>query len=130
MENNDIEFKDIMTKLKGGKTQLIIEMTGIWIAGGKYGLTWKIVSGKFQLSSSNKITFIEDSDTEKAVKEEEDEDDEEESLTPRLESVKLETTIANSDDEENSDPESAQQDQEQTKEEPVKTTRGRKTTKK
>ena len=69
MENNEIVFQDIIPKLKGGKTQLIIELTGIWIAGGKYGCTWKVVSGKFQLSMNNKMAFIEDSDTEKAAKE-------------------------------------------------------------
>lgn len=130
MENNDIDFKDFLPKLKGGKTQLIIEMTGIWIAGGKYGLTWKVVSGKFQPSMMNKMVFIEDSDTEKAVKEEEDDDDLEENeddISPVATASKLETTIPNSDGEE----ETSEQDDKEKEEEPVKTsTRGRKTTKK
>ena len=72
MENNEIDFKEVLPKLKGGKTQLIIEIASIWIAGGKYGLTWKVVSAKFQPSTMNKMVFLEDSDTEKAVKEEEE----------------------------------------------------------
>jgi len=128
MENNDIDFKDFLPKLKGGKTQLIIEMTGIWIAGGKYGLTWKVVSGKFQPSMMNKMVFIEDSDTEKAVKEEEDDlEENEDDISPVATASKLETTIPNSDGEE----ETSEQDDKEKEEEPVKTsTRGRKTTKK
>lgn len=98
MENNEIEFTNIISKLKGGRTQLIIELTGIWMAGGKYGCTWKIISGKFQLSQSNKMTFIEDSDTEKKDDEEEDEeeDDDDEPQLP-----KQENKVENSDDEDN-----------------------------
>jgi hypothetical protein len=132
MENNEIDFKEVIPKLKGGKTQLIIEMASIWIAGGKYGLTWKVVSGKFQPSMMNKMVFLEDSDTEKAVKEEEEneEDDdhqEDDDASPAAAVSKLETTIPNSDGEE----ETSEQDEKEEKEEPVKTaTRGRKTTKK
>jgi hypothetical protein len=94
MENTDIVFTDIITKLKGGKTQLIIELTGIWMAGGKYGCTWKVVSGKFQLSQNNKIVFIEDSDTEKAATAE-DENEEEEDGIENLHN----TNVNNSDEE-------------------------------
>ncbi len=76
MENNEVEFTDIITKLKGGKTQLIIELTWIWIAGDKFGCTWKVISAKFQLSQNNKPKFIEDSDTEKIGDEEEEEEEE------------------------------------------------------
>jgi hypothetical protein len=101
MENNDIVFQDIISKLKGGKTQLIIELTGIWIAGGKYGCTWKVISGKFQLSMNNKMAFIEDSDTEKAVKEdeEEEEDDDANADDDDVASDIAATKVANSDDE-------------------------------
>ena len=132
MENNEIDFKEVLPKLKGGKTQLIIEMASIWIAGGKYGLTWKVVSAKFQPSMMNKMVFLEDSDTEKAVKEEEENEEDdidanEDDISPAATSSKLETTIPNSDGEE----ETSEQDDKEEKEEPVKTTtRGRKTTKK
>jgi hypothetical protein len=113
MENNEIVFQDIIPKLKGGKTQLIIELTNIWIAGGKYGCIWKVVSGKFQLSMNNKMAFIEDSDTEKAAKEEEiDEDEEEEEIE-----IITDTNIENSDDE-------GEKEVENVKEEPPK--KGRK----
>jgi hypothetical protein len=120
MENNEIDFHTILTKLKGGKTQLIIELTGIWLAGGKYGCTWKVVSGKFQLSQNNRPKFIEDSDTEKVN---DDEEEEEEELTADL----ADTKISNSDDEETTET----HEEEIREEEPAaKSARGRKTTKK
>lgn len=75
MDNNELDFASIMNKLKGAKTQLIVQLNGIWFAGGKYGCSWKIISGKFQLHQYSKITFIQDSDTEKVEDEEEDDDD-------------------------------------------------------
>jgi len=131
MECNEINFTDIINKLKGGKTQLIIELTGIWMAGGKYGCTWKVISGKFQLSQSNKMAFIEDSDTEKQNNDDEEEDD----VTGDLENVK----IANSDDEEDKLEEEREEKDEERDEEteeeikkvsPVKGKGGKKATKK
>ena len=75
MDNNELNFNEIMTNLKGAKAQLIVQLSGIWFAGGKYGCSWKIVSAKFQLHQNSKITFIVDSDTEDVVNEDEDEDD-------------------------------------------------------
>jgi hypothetical protein len=123
MENNEIEFTNIISKLKGGKTQLIIELTGIWMAGGKYGCTWKIVSSKFQLSQSNKMAFIEDSDTEKKDAEEEDEEEEEED-EPSL--PKQENKVENSDDDDNEDDEGEKKEVVEDKKEQSKGGRGRK----
>jgi hypothetical protein len=67
MDEEEIDFKSIMTKLKGAKAQLVIQLSGIWFAGGKYGCTWKVLMGKFQLPRKGKITFIEDSDDEDAT---------------------------------------------------------------
>lgn len=75
MENNEVSFQEIMNKLKGARTQLIVQMTGIWIAGGMFGSSWKVISAKVQLHQNSKITFIEDSDTEKAVVDDSDDDE-------------------------------------------------------
>jgi hypothetical protein len=75
MENNEISFQAIMNKLKGAKAQLIVQLTGIWFAGGKYGCSWKVISAKFQLHQNSKITFIVDSDTENVVADDDEEDD-------------------------------------------------------
>jgi len=117
MESNEIDFTTIISKLKGGRTQLIIELTGIWLAGGKFGCTWKVVSGKFQLSQNNKPKFIEDSDTEK-VEDEEEEQEEEIEVT----SADLANTKIDDDDEQEEQP----QEDDQPPEEPQKTSRGRK----
>lgn len=64
MDEEEVDFKSIMTKLKGAKAQLVIQLSGIWFAGGRYGCTWKVLMGKFQLPRKSKITFIVDSDDE------------------------------------------------------------------
>jgi hypothetical protein len=76
MENNELDFASIMKKLKSAKIQGIIQLTGLWFAGGKYGCSWKFNSAKFQLVQSYKMTFLEDSDTEN-IKDEIDETEEE-----------------------------------------------------
>jgi hypothetical protein len=123
MENNEVVFQEIITKLKSGKCQLIIELTGIWIAGGKYGTTWKVISGKFQIAQNNKMAFIVDSDTEKAVNEDEEEDDDEEEVVAEITKDLSDVKVDNSEDEATEEPVV-----EDAKDEPAKTTsRGRKT---
>jgi len=119
MESNEIDFTTIISKLKGGRTQLIIELTGIWMAGGKFGCTWKIISGKFQLSQNNKPKFIEDSDTEKVDDEEEEQEDEIEVTTADLADTKI-------NDEDEQEEQQQQEEEDQPQEEPQKTSRGRK----
>lgn len=111
MDNNEINFYDIINKLKAGKTQLIIELTGIWMAGGKYGCTWKVISGKFQLSQNNKMKFLVDSDTEKAN--DDDEEEEEIDISSDLTNIKID----NSDDENDENEEN--QENEENHEEPI-----------
>ena len=98
MNGETINLMDIITKLKGGKAQLIVELNSIWFAGGKFGCTWKLITGKFQRSINNDINFIEDSDTEK-VKEDDEEEESEKEIT-ELENDLQETKINNSEDEE------------------------------
>lgn len=76
MENNEIVFADYMNRVKGAKARLILQLTGIWIAGGKYGCTWKVVKGKFQFQSRGNYSFVQDSDDdgELETKSEQDED--------------------------------------------------------
>lgn len=75
MDNDELDFSSIMTKLKGAKAQLIVQMNGIWFAGGKYGCSWKVVSAKFQLHQNTKITFIQDSDNDVPDNDDEEDDD-------------------------------------------------------
>jgi len=76
MENNEINFNDILSNLKGGKAQFIIQLSGIWFSAGMFGCSWKIVSSKFQQINTSKITFVADSDDELVnTNEDDDEDD-------------------------------------------------------
>jgi hypothetical protein len=95
MNGELIDLYDVLAKLKGGKAQLIVELNSIWFAGGKFGCTWKVITGKFQRSISNDVTFLDDSDTEKVEKDDEDEEEEE---TVETEAVD-DTVVENSDNE-------------------------------
>ena len=63
MEGEPLDFKTIVDVIKGAKTRLIIELSGIWFAGGKYGCTWKVINGMFQTISKREVPqFLPDSD--------------------------------------------------------------------
>jgi hypothetical protein len=75
MDNNEINFNEILTNLKGGKAQFIIQLNGIWFSAGMFGCSWKIVSSKFQQINTSKLTFVADSDDELNNGEGDDEED-------------------------------------------------------
>ena len=89
MNDESIDLMDIIGKLKGGKALLIVELNSIWFAGGKFGCTWKLITGKFQRSVSNDIAFIEDSDTEKVDTKEDEEEDEVDEISTDLNDTKI-----------------------------------------
>lgn len=82
MENNEVEFGSIINNLKGAKAQLIVQLMGLWFAGGKYGCTWKILSGRFQVARSVKYTYVEDSDEEVTEKKKTIDESDEEEIVP------------------------------------------------
>jgi hypothetical protein len=68
MDGEDLDFKSCLTKLKGAKTKLIMELGGIWFAGQRYGCSWKVIRAKFDvLDSTTSASFIPDSDDEDEV---------------------------------------------------------------
>jgi hypothetical protein len=76
MDGEPLDFKTVMSNLKGSKARLIIQLSGLWFAGGRYGCTWKVVRGMFEIASKKALAqFIPDSDDEDEDDEEEDEDD-------------------------------------------------------
>lgn len=75
MDNNEINFNDILTNLKGGKAQFIIQLNGIWFSAGMFGCSWKIVSSKFQQINTSKLSFVADSDDEMNNGVDEDDED-------------------------------------------------------
>ena len=94
MDGSAFDLIDYISKLKAGKAQLIVELNSLWFAAGKFGCTWKLITGKFQCSVNNTIDFIDDSDTEK--NEEKDDEEEEDEASPPAASTKVD----NSDEEE------------------------------
>lgn len=62
MDGKELNFESIMSKLKGAKARLIIQLGGMWFAGGKYGCTWKVLKARFQINSKSDVDFIEDPD--------------------------------------------------------------------
>jgi len=78
MDGEPLDFKSVMGNLKGAKARLIIQLVGIYLAGSKYGCTWKVMSGMFDMPKTSQITkFIVDSDDDLAEEEEHNDDDEE-----------------------------------------------------
>lgn len=64
--NAQREEIDLLTSLgKGAQVKALMQCTGVWFAGGKFGLSWKVVQMK--VVPSKKITgysFIDESDDE------------------------------------------------------------------
>jgi len=113
MDNTELEFESIMSKLKGGKSQLIVQLMGLWFAGGKYGCTWKMLSGRFQVQKSVKYAYVEDSDddTPVAAKVVEDSDDDEEVMSDDVPvPIKQTTTVVSESEEEEDDEEEDEED--------------------
>lgn len=108
MDNNEINFADNIGRMKGSKCRLIIQLTGIWIAGGKYGCTWKVVRGKFQLPARNNYNFVkdDDEDNEEDGKSEQDDDLIEEAMAHSGDGNKKKTPVlTDSEDEDDSEDE-------------------------
>lgn len=124
MDNNEIDFSSIMERLKGAKAQLIIQLTAIWFAGGKYGCSWKVISSKFQLHQNTKITFVEDSDTENIVADDEEDDDDvidSDALKNLSISQPVQPSEEDDEDEEDEEMEEEEEDEPEPVPEPVKT---------
>lgn len=77
MDKNELDFSAVWDKLKGGRAKPIMQLTGLWFAGGKFGATWRLLMSKFQVSSRGIYQYRDDDDDKgtNAVAEEEEEDD-------------------------------------------------------
>lgn len=117
IDNNAIEFEKIIANIKGAKAQLIVQLMGLWIAGGKYGCTWKIMSGRFQVAKNVKYEYVNDSDDDAQVKsaEAEDDDDEDEITADIVEAPVTQVPVSDAEEEEeegeNDDAEEEEEDE-------------------
>ena len=103
MNGEEIDFKTIMRSLKGAKARLIIQLSSIWIAGGRFGCIWKVVRGRFEVTKPTAVDFIEDSDVE--VADEDETEDSTNNLTEKMNNVTIasKTTVVESSEEEEED---------------------------
>lgn len=99
----EIEFDKIKNGLKGSKAQLVIQLTGIWIAAGKFGCSWKVIMGRFKLSQRNKVNYLPDSDIEDYEKEEDKDSTLEEDAITATKDVKTKKDSEDEEDEEDED---------------------------
>lgn len=118
MDNNEIKFAENMGQLKGAKCRLIIQLTGIWIAGGKYGCTWKAVRGKFQVTTRGNYTFVEESDDEESNGNQNEHDDDliQEAITNSIDKSKDKkkaTILSDSDKDDDSEIDEEEEDEEE-----------------
>ena len=125
MDNGEIDFKEYVSSLKGGKAQFIIQLNGIWFSAGMFGCSWKIVSAKFQKINSSKLTFVKDSDDENVEDEDDDIDVDTEVINKPVQ--KVSAVVADSkkvikqeeEDDEEEEEEEEEDDEEEEEEEEV-----------
>jgi len=129
MDQNELAFKDIKDNLKGAKTRMIIQLAGLWFAGGKYGCTWKLLSGSFQQKMKKHVVYVVDSDEEDAppakkgaskhlIEDDEDLEDDVAAATASVTQKLANTVISESEEEEEEDePEPEEEDEEEDDEE-------------
>lgn len=83
MEKNEVDFADIWDKLKGGRAKPILQLSSIWFAAGKFGLTWRLVMSKFQVSSRGTYTYRDEED-DKGVDAVETEEEDDVDIPPQI----------------------------------------------
>jgi hypothetical protein len=118
IDGEELDFKSIMANLKGSKARLIIQLSGLWFAGGRYGCTWKVVRGMFEVVAKKTLPqFIVDSDDDLANEEADEEEDQDlvEDATAAVAAVSVEATAeeeAVADEEQEDDEEEEDEDSE------------------
>jgi len=114
MENNPLVFNDILKSLKGAKAVVIVQLNGLWMAGGKYGCSWKVCTARFQLAQNIKVSFVQDSSDD------DDNDDVEDEIEPDVQIVEKKTKRPPVEEEDEEEEE--EEDEEEEEEEEEKTT--------
>jgi hypothetical protein len=90
-DNKQVDYDTIESALpKGSQVGCLIQCTGVWFAGSKYGLSWKVTKVRLESvpKSAGNFNFVEDADelddapravpvskVVKAVMEEDDDDE-------------------------------------------------------
>lgn len=97
LDNKPVQYDTIESALpKGSQVGCLIQCTGVWFAGSKYGLSWKVTKARLESvpKSAGNFNFVEDADefdspptkvasvskVVKAVMEDSEDEEEEETL--------------------------------------------------
>ena len=111
------DFKSIMNELKGGKSLVVIQLSGLWFAAGKFGCTWKLMRGRFQSTIQGKVPILVDSDDDNDNAPSEkpsEEDDVAADAAAAAKAAKINATvIGDSDEEDAKDPEDPEDPEEE-----------------
>jgi len=75
MQKNELTFTEVWDKLKGGKATPVLQLTGLWFAGGKFGATWRLLMSKFQISNRSAVKYRDEDDDDKGMNAVEDDDE-------------------------------------------------------
>ena len=73
--------------VKGAQVTALVQCTGVWFAGSKFGLSWKATQIRVDIlpQSARGFTFVEDGEPiKKQVLDEEEEEEEEEVVQPKV----------------------------------------------
>lgn len=108
-DNKQVDYDTIESALpKGSQVGCLIQCTGVWFAGSKYGLSWKVTKVRLESvpKSAGNFNFVEDADelddapraapvskVVKAVMEEDDDEDEAEDAPEKEESEESEEEV-------------------------------------
>lgn len=105
-DKNKINLLDVETK--GSKVTAIIQLSGVWLAGGKFGCSWKVLQMRVVPPSTIKGFAFQDIDEDKLVDSDIDDDEEERAIIPSSKkqqpAAKKVELLSDSDDEDASPP--------------------------
>jgi len=98
-DKNKINLLDVETK--GSKITAIIQLSGVWLAGGKFGCSWKVLQMRVVPPSTIKGFAFQDIDEDKLVDSDIDDEEEERAIVPssKKQPAKKAELLSDSDDE-------------------------------
>lgn len=98
-DDEEVDFADIRSDLKSGKARLLLQLSGLWIAGGKFGCSWRVFQGKFTPVKKTRgaIAFRQESDDEGDDAKEDTDDD---LVADAVQAVAAVTVVEESEEEE------------------------------
>lgn len=99
MTKTALDFKAALDSLKGAKCQAIVQLSGLWFAGGRFGCTWRLETAKFDIpNKKSSWSFDSDSEDEDVKSEHSEEDDIAEDVAVVVGAAAVNTKVEDSDD--------------------------------